>query len=191
MDYGYDVDRVGKFDMLKWALTGESQRVAVFDPDLIEDCPDKDTPYNPYRDPDEVKELFLIRCKAMTRSKLDHKYHALTVTVNPKLWKGKYDNSQRHVLDVILRMNSKEFMMIPAVSENNYLHWHGVVRCDSRAQYVKLEKKLHMALGFTATRQIKGDGTEWYNYVFDPHQRQHELKPWVSLSALTMGRRQT
>lgn len=192
-----DVNRVGQFDMLAWAMSGETKFIGAVDPDLIEDRPNPSTygtvvDMKPYRKPEEVKYLFGVKCRELTKSGLDHVYKCITVTVSPRLWPARLDDEQRHFLEVIFKMNTDDYMLIPAVSENEYLHWHGIFKCNNRERMRKLERKLRMAMGFCAIRRLH-EHEKWEEYVFDPHQRTIELEGsggWVKYAVLGCGRRQ-
>jgi len=107
------------------------------------------------------------------------KFYAITITLNPK-----------RALEDILVKKRIEFtlsewdvhgcwLLIPAISPNETIHYHGVIKCTRKSMNNILSSLTHN-VGWVKFRKLSEVGA-WQDYIFDGHQRTQELEQFQDL----------
>lgn len=101
-------------------------------------------------------------------------YRAFTMTVNRKCFGLLSDRQLRNMGDMFLTQSGCKYTMIPAVSQDEIIHWHGVIT-GTRKDMLTAKRLLSRGLGFVTFKSID-DPKKWYDYVTDKHQRTEEFR---------------
>lgn len=86
-------------------------------------------------------------------------YNMYFITISPPHRKGSdkynYRNDKHWIRHICLRRCSKHFVIYPELSEDDRLHYHGIVRIDDYKKWYKQTKYKLTALGYISVKRIK------------------------------------